>query len=84
MFNACEPFQGLDKDRKGGESKRGKRDSCRDEELDPDGMDWWTKYHASMDTMVRVCLDLFISQDLILFRLILLFSFCQNGATFLV
>ena len=27
---------------------------AEDEEGDADGMDWWSKYHASMDAMVRV------------------------------
>ena len=59
VFDFREYLQGLDKDRKGAEAKKGKKkDSSSDEEPDPDAMDWWTKYHASMDTMFRVCLDL--------------------------
>ena len=86
VFNVCESFQGLDKDRKGGEGKKGKKESSADEEPDPDGMDWWTKYHASMDTMVRVCLNLIVlhNPDLcIICRLILWLScFHKKKKTF--
>ena len=30
-------------------------DNGEDEEMDTDNMDWWSKYHASMETMIRVC-----------------------------
>ena len=69
MLNFPESLQGLDMDKKGGEGKKGKKkDSSSDEEPDPDAMDWWTKYHASIDTMVRVSPDFImnflLNQDL--------------------
>jgi len=67
VFDFRESLQGLDKDRKGAEAKKGKKkDSSSDEEPDPDAMDWWTKYHASMDTMFRVCLCFILSVCLML------------------
>ena len=48
------------KDQKSSETrKKKKKDSRGDpeegEDMDLDNMDWWSKYHASMQTMIRVC-----------------------------
>lgn len=44
--------------------KKSRKDSMAsepEEEPDTDSMDWWTKYHASMDTMMQVIHIVFLS-----------------------
>ena len=59
------PFQGgnikeakqLDSAKKKGKGKRqsvAASENDDEEEMDTENMDWWSKYHASMETMIRV------------------------------
>ena len=57
-------FQGGEKskDQKTLENKKKRKkesqnaDDTTADDMDLDCMDWWSKYHASMETMIRVCL----------------------------
>ena len=46
--------QMTDKEMKTAENKRRKKGNVDDDEPDMDALDWWSKYFASVETMIRV------------------------------
>jgi hypothetical protein len=54
MFVVC--FQGDAKEQKTEENKKKKKKSDSDEDKeDQESLDWWSKYFASVETMIKVC-----------------------------
>jgi hypothetical protein len=58
MFEVTEMSdQVTEKDKKQAENqKKKKKGSLDEDEPDMDALDWWSKYFASVETMIRVCM----------------------------
>jgi hypothetical protein len=58
MFEVSEMCEQVsEKDKKQAENqKKKKKGSLDEDEPDMDALDWWSKYFASVETMIRVCM----------------------------